>query len=122
MHMQVRGLTALSAIASVPGGPLPASVALPTVVATLQRSSMDGTGYNLDCYPVLGGSYLSALLPLPLIAGSYHSEPLPLPGSPGAAAAAARDAHERVRELWDEYYDDFLQSESPFAVLSDDDE
>ena len=128
VHMQVRGLAALSAIASVPGGPLPASVALPTVVATLQRSSMDdgtgygGTGYNLDCYPVLGGSYLSALLPLPLMAGSYHSEPLPLPGSPGAAAAAARDAHGRVRGLWDEYYDDFLQSENPFAVLSDDDD
>ena len=120
VHIQVRGLAALSAIASVPGGPLPASVALPTVVATLQRSS-NGTGNDLDCYPVLGGSYLSALLPLPLIAGSYHSEPLPLPGSPGAAAAAARDAHERVRELWDEYYDDFLGSENPFCVLSDSD-
>ena len=120
VHMQVRGLAALSAIASVPDGPLPASVALPTVVATLQRSS-DGTGKDLDCYPVLGGSYLSALLPLPLIAGSYHSEPLPLPGSPGAAAAAARDAHERVRELWDEYYDDFLMSENPFCVFSDSD-
>ncbi len=68
----------------------------------------------------LGGSYLSALLPLPLIAGSYHSEPPPLPGSPGAAAAAARDAHGRVRELWDEYYDNFLGSENPFCVLSDD--
>ena len=61
-----------------------------------------------------------ALLPLPLIAGSYHSEPPPLPGSPGAAAAAARDAHGRVRELWDEYYDNFLGSENPFCVLSDD--
>ena len=87
MHMQVRGLTALSAIASVPGGPLPASVALPTVVATLQRSS-NGTGYNLDCYPVLGGSYLSALLR----AAPAHCWQLPLRAAapPGLAWSRRR--------------------------------